>query len=144
MGFYNYNKIINSDKLNGEISHLNPSYIETIAPDILNIYFESELSPENKANLDSIIENHDRTSIISIPDVNSRQLRQALILSGISLDLIEISLDSLEEPERSLLKIEWEYSNFFQRNRPLASHIGEILEWTDEQLNNLWIFARTL
>lgn len=77
----------------------------------------------------------------SIPDITPRQARQALILSGISLQDIDAALDSLPEPMKSLAKTEWEYSIAFQRNRPLVVQVGQMLGWTPEQLDDLWRFA---
>jgi hypothetical protein len=79
-----------------------------------------------------------------IPDVTPRQIKCALVLSGISLQQIEDALNTLPEPQKSLAKIEWEYSISFQRDRPLVGAVGQMLGWTGEQLDNLWIFAGTL
>lgn len=79
-----------------------------------------------------------------IPDVTPRQIRQALILSGVSINDIEAALDSLPEPLKSLARVEWEYSISFQRNRPLVSQVGALLGWTSDQLDNLWRFAASL
>lgn len=80
----------------------------------------------------------------NIPSVTPRQIRQALVLSGVSLDLIESALNSLPEPTRSLAKAEWEYSNEFERSRPLVANVGLMLGWTSDQLDNLWLFAGSL
>jgi hypothetical protein len=79
-----------------------------------------------------------------IHDVTPRQIRQALILSGITLEQIDAALAGLPEPVHSLAKIEWEYSIAFQRNRPLVAQVGQILGWSSEQLDALWVFASTL
>ena len=79
-----------------------------------------------------------------IPDVTPRQMRQALILSGITMEQISTALNSLPEPQKSLAIIEWEYSIVFQRNRPLVAQVALMLGWTDEQLDQLWYFAATL
>lgn len=79
-----------------------------------------------------------------IPDVTPRQIRQALLLSGVSLTDITNALESLSEPTKSLAITEWEYSITFQRNRPLVASVGVMLGWTPEQLDNLWLFAGTL
>jgi hypothetical protein len=79
-----------------------------------------------------------------IPDVTPRQIRQALILRGISLNSIESALNSLPEPTKSLAKIEWEYSISFQRTRPIVTAVGQLLGWSNTQLDNLWIYAGTL
>lgn len=79
-----------------------------------------------------------------IPDVTPRQIRQALVLSGVSMSTIESALASLPEPTKSLAQIEWEYSTMFIRSNPLVAQVGVALGWTSEQLDNLWKFAKTL
>lgn len=81
---------------------------------------------------------------VEIPDVTPRQIRQALILSGIALADIETALDSLPEPSQSLARVEWEYSVAFQRSRPLVVQMGAMLGFTSEQLDALWALAKTL
>lgn len=83
-------------------------------------------------------------NLITLPDVTPRQMRQALVLSGISMSMIEDALASLPEPTKSMAQIEWEYSLAFQRNRPLVAQVGQMLGWTSEQLDELWRFASTL
>lgn len=79
-----------------------------------------------------------------IPDVTPRQIRQALILSGITLQQIDDALATLPEPTKSLAMVEWEHSISFQRSRPLVASVGQMLGWTSEQLDNLWLYAGTL
>lgn len=79
-----------------------------------------------------------------LKDVTPRQIRQALILSGITLDQIDQAIDSLDEPTKSLARVEWEYSIAFQRHRPLVSQVAQMLGWTDEQLDALWRLAASL
>lgn len=81
---------------------------------------------------------------LEIKDVTPRQMRQALILSGVSMDTIETALNSLSEPLKSLAIVEWEYSIAFQRHRPLVETMGAMLGWSSDQLDNLWRFAATL
>lgn len=79
-----------------------------------------------------------------IDDVTPRQIRQALILSGVDMAMIEAALNSLPEPTKSLAKTEWEYSIAFKRNRPLVKQVGLMLGWTPQQLDDLWLFAAKL
>lgn len=78
------------------------------------------------------------------PDVTPRQIRQALVLKGVSISMIEDALASLPEPTRTLAQIEWEYSVAFIRRNPLVEQVGLLLGWTSEQLDDLWTFARKL
>lgn len=80
----------------------------------------------------------------NLKPVTPRQIRQALLLQGLSLETIENALNSLPEPTKSLALIEWEYSLEFQRNRPLVNSVAQLLGMTDEQLDTLWVFAASL
>lgn len=80
----------------------------------------------------------------NIPSVTPRQIRQAMILSGISLLSIESALDNLPDPQRSLAKTEWEYSVAFDRYRGLVSSVGAMLGYNDDQLDALWLLAGSL
>lgn len=82
--------------------------------------------------------------VSNLPDVTPRQIRQALILNGVSLSAIDAALDSLPEPTRSLAITEWEYSIAFKRNRDLVKQVGVMLGWDPDQLDALWEFAGKL
>lgn len=79
-----------------------------------------------------------------IPDVTPRQMRQALSLMGITEQQISDAIDSFPEPQKTLARIEWEYSTLFQRHRQLVIEVQRILEWTDEQVDQLWVLAGSL
>jgi hypothetical protein len=79
-----------------------------------------------------------------IKDVTPRQIRQALILSGVTMESIDAAFNGFPEPTRSLARAEWEYSVAFERHRPLVSQVAALLGWSDEQLDNLWKFAASL
>jgi hypothetical protein len=82
--------------------------------------------------------------IPAIPDVTPRQIRQALIMSGISIAQIESALDGLPEPTRSIALVEWEYSIAFQRSRPLVAAVGQLLGKSSDELDALWRLAGSL
>lgn len=82
--------------------------------------------------------------IAIIPDVTPRQIRQALIMSGISLSAIDAALGTLPEPTKSMAMVEWEYSTAFQRNRPLVAAVQAMLGWTSDQVDALWVLASSL
>jgi hypothetical protein len=76
--------------------------------------------------------------------VTPRQIRIALVMSGISLSTIEAMIDNLPEPDRSITKITWEYSVEFQRNNPLLNAIAPIFGFTQQQIDELFQLASTL
>lgn len=84
------------------------------------------------------------TTPTPIGDVTPRQIRQVMVLNGISVATIETALSTLPEPLQSLAKIEWEYSVAFQRHRPLVIQMGALLGFTSDQLDALWKQAAAL
>ena len=108
----------------------------------LDIEFDDALSSGDETILDDLVDAHAGNPIPV--EVTPRQIRQALILSGITMQQIEDALNTLSEPTKSLALSEWEYSNMFDRTRPLVASVGAMLGWTSQQLDDLWIYAGTL
>lgn len=79
-----------------------------------------------------------------IKEVTPRQIRQALILTGNSLSDVDNAINSLPEPYKSLAHAEWEYSTLVFRRNKLVGMLGQMQGWTEQQLDDLWIFAGTL
>ena len=73
--------------------------------------------------------------------ISPRQIRLALLGAGVTSQMILDSLNSLDEPLRSMALIEWEYSSFFARDHQLIPGVASSLGWTSEQLDQLWIQA---
>lgn len=81
--------------------------------------------------------------------VTKRQARAALIIRGheIGRDYIaevESYLDSMEGVEGLLARDEWHSSSAVERNRPLTIQMAQLLGLTEEQTDDLFIFAATL
>ena len=75
--------------------------------------------------------------------VTMRQARLALSAAGI-LPQVDLAIEALEEPQRSVARIEWEYSQEVERNRELVQLLGPALGLSDEQLDDLFREAATL
>lgn len=86
----------------------------------------------------------DPSVVIATPNVTPRQIRQALILSGVSMAAIDAALNSLPEPAKSFAKIEWEYSTAFIRSNKFVVQVGQMLGWNSAQLDALWVLAGSL
>lgn len=86
----------------------------------------------------------DQNQPVIILPVTPRQFRQALVLSGVDIAVIESAIDQLSEPTRSLAKIEWEYSTAFLRSNALVNQMGPSLGFDSEALDNLWLLAGSL
>lgn len=81
---------------------------------------------------------------LDLPDVTPRQIRQAFIIAGLMTETIESAFNALPEPIKSFAQVEWEYSLSFKRRRPLVIQVGQMMGWTEKQLDDLWIMAGKL
>ena len=81
---------------------------------------------------------------VTVPNsVTMRQARLALHAAGL-LAGVEAALDALPEPPRTSARIEWDYSSEVYRNKPFVVMLGQALDLTDEQIDDLFITAATL
>jgi hypothetical protein len=79
-----------------------------------------------------------------IAPVTPRQMRLALLASGVTAAAVESAIGSLSEPTKSQAMIAWEYSTLFLRENPLVNMLGQMLGWSETQLDNLWLAAAVL
>lgn len=74
-----------------------------------------------------------------------RQLRIALIRSGISLVSVENELNNIQDPvEKEIAIAEWEYALDIQKDHPLLIMMAQKLNITEQQINNIFTLAVTL
>ena len=75
--------------------------------------------------------------------VTMRQARLALLAAG-KLTLITTAINALPEPQRSAALITWEYSTEVQRHNGFVSQLAPALGMTEQQIDQLFIAAKTL
>lgn len=75
--------------------------------------------------------------------VTMRQARLALHENGLLVQ-VDTAIESLEEPDRTEAKIEWEYATSVDRNKSLVEILGPALGLSEEELDDLFILAATL
>ena len=96
----------------------------------------------SQAGLDAVIAAHAGPS--SVPQlVSPRQIRLALITSGIPLSSIDAIMDTLPEPDKSLAKVSWEFAIEIDRLDPLIAQVGGALELTEQQVDDIFKLAIT-
>lgn len=76
--------------------------------------------------------------------VSPRQIRLAMVLAGIDLNVIEQTFDLVPEPTRTFTKIAWEYAVEFSRDDLLVDAIGPLLGFSPQQIDDIWELAATL
>lgn len=79
-----------------------------------------------------------------LPPITPKQLRQALILSGVTLQSIVDMLHLLPEPQQSLALVAWDYAIQFDRRDPLLLDMSAQLGLIPAQIDQLWGLALTL
>jgi hypothetical protein len=100
---------------------------------------------EDEELVDFIPDNEVTEIKIAPETVTRRQLRQALILSDFDLTIIDNFINSVEdEKERLILDNYWNASTEFERNHPILIDFSNKLDFTTEQINDLFILANTL
>jgi hypothetical protein len=100
---------------------------------------------EDEELVDFIPDNEVTEIKIAPETVTRRQLRQALILSDFDLTIIDNFINSVEdEKERLILDNYWNASTEFERNHPILIDFSNKLNFTTEQINDLFILANTL
>jgi hypothetical protein len=76
--------------------------------------------------------------------VSMRQARLALLQVGL-LSQVEGAISSLQEPIRSALQIEWEYSTTFERMNPWVLQLAiDVLNLSDSEVDSLFELAKEL
>lgn len=100
--------------------------------------------------LEAVAENSTIREDIPIPVVDSvpvrvsmRQARLAL-LGADKLHIIEDTINSMTEPEKSIAKIEWEYAAEVRRDNPFVNGLTKALGMSEDQVDTLFIIASKL
>lgn len=84
-------------------------------------------------------------SMVEAPqELTPRQIRLALIQSGISLNDIDTMIDTVQEPNKSIVRTLREYSLSYNRNDPMLIQFATQLWMNEEQIDNLFILWSTL
>ena len=82
--------------------------------------------------------------IADISPISPRQIRLALLASGITEASIDGVIAALESPLKEQAMIAWKHSISFQRHVPIIAAIGKLLGLNAEQLDVLWIAGKVL
>lgn len=75
--------------------------------------------------------------------VSMKQARLALLQSGL-LDDVEAALTAMTGDSGRAAKIEWEFSQFVERDNLLVQTLSQALSLTEQQTDELFILAATL
>lgn len=76
--------------------------------------------------------------------VTARQLRLAILMSGMSLQTVADAIATLESPHREIAEVEWEYATTVERNNPLVDMVAAANGLSSEQIDSFFGLAATL
>ena len=79
-----------------------------------------------------------------IPDITARQLRLWLLSQGVSLVDVDNAIAALPADQREAARVEWEYSAVYRRTHPLIESIGDMLQFTDAEIDTGFLAAAVL
>lgn len=99
----------------------------------------------NKVNL--IPRDADGTaSVLTQPfRVSARQIRLWLIEHGFQLGQIDSAINTIEDPiTKEIVKIEWEYAPYIERNHPWLVPLAQSLGLSEEQIDQAFLEASSI
>lgn len=80
---------------------------------------------------------------LPLPDLTMRQFRLGLLASGL-LTGVSTAIEALPEPDRSAAQIEYEYAGVVVRTDPWVSALATTMGLTDQEIDDLWVWASAL
>lgn len=79
-----------------------------------------------------------------IAPISPRQLRLALLSQGITEQYVDTAIASMSSPDKEMAMIAWKYSTYYNREIPVVTAIGAMLNLDEDQMDQLWIYGATL
>lgn len=77
--------------------------------------------------------------------ISARQIRLWLVQHGFQLSQIDSAIDSIPDPmTREIVKIEWEYAPYIERNYPWLVPLAESLGLNETQIDQAFIEASVI
>lgn len=77
--------------------------------------------------------------------ISARQIRLWLVSNNISLSSVDDAIDSIpDEQQKEMIKIEWEYAPYIERNHPMLAPLAQILGLSENDINRAFSEASLL
>jgi len=124
------------------------TYIFQQRPDVVSMWLDENQNPcwdislDNQEEIQALVDSFQAQQ--KLKPVSPQQIRLALLNIGITDQLILDTLNGLPEPYNHKAIIEWNHALAFERDYPLVLQIAQFLNYTDEQLDQLWEAASQL
>lgn len=76
--------------------------------------------------------------------VSQRQIRTQLVLDGFDLNDVQLAINGLTEPNKSIAQIAWDYAITFERDSPLLMCLANNLGLTQNNVDTIFLNASKL
>ena len=105
---------------------------------------ERELTPEELAQMEAMQAEMEAFQHQVPEKITKLQLKIQLVRMGFDLQIIENAIAGLPEPQKTFATLSWtEATNFYRDNDMIAS-VGQMLNLTSEQIDELFIEAEKI
>lgn len=106
----------------------------------------------NSTDIFNILGNNWENHSIDLPvekhipySITARQIRLWLVQHGFQLNQIDNAIDTISDPlQKQIVKIEWEYAPYIERNHPWLMSLASILGLNSEQVDQAFIEASSI
>ena len=153
-----FNNYILSDGSNAILFYLsdkevleNEGFFDVITPEIQEgeklggIYFDEVNQVFTYPIIQKTVEEIEAEYQATIPQtVSQRQLRTQLLLNGFNLADIQTAINALQDPQKSIAQVAWDYAVVFDRKDPLLVAIATSLNLSESDLKQIYINASQL
>lgn len=123
-----------SDELAEKATTIRPAFL--IDNDITNHMIEQEKGFQLKWDEENKVWNKIPITRPVPQKISARQIRLWLVNHGISMDMVDVAIDGIEdETTKQLVKVEWEYAPHVERNHAWLIPMAQVLGFTEEQID---------
>lgn len=115
---------------------LDPEYLKYLS------WLKKDNQPEYVDFLQGELEEFNRSFLPKV--VSQRQLRTQLVLNAFDLNDVQLAINDLSEPNKSVAQIAWDYAITFERDSPLLMCLATNLGLTVDEVDAIFLNASKL
>ena len=102
---------------------------------------EREMTPEEIAEMEAMNAKMEALQNQVPEKITKLQLKIQLVKMGFDLQIIENAIKTLPEPQKTLAFLSWTEATNFYRDNEMIANVGQMLNLTNEQIDELFINA---
>ena len=106
------------------------------------------IKPEMVKMTQAQVDEHLKVEVLpleqTLPPLTRRQFKLALLHAGLTTQIEQLLLEIPDPTEKAILEIEYNEATEFIRTSSSIKYMCNLLDLTDEEVNNLWEYALAL